>query len=384
MVVTGHFLGKGDVGGPFGWIAVLFLTLYVGAIAAALLWFPLLAISQLIQRPRPKQWWMGLVLPIAAFVCAAPIPLKEVAKWWAARRVEHQVTIALDAPGGTPQAWAGIDTASNKVIGQVVVWLSNHPAASSEKLQEIADVFSQGPGVATMLASHARCSLSLLQALWDRSPRWRKGNDLRNFEQAIVRHPACGEALHWQILREAEYSETRDAILELRGASNPALYQEYFRVCADCRYLDPRVAIAKDRRLPLSLMPQLARDRDFHVRAALTRNPMLPFELLEQLNADPALEVRHAVIQRTNAPPEWRTSFYLEAIDSADPNIRRIAPEEDENISEASLDKLAQDPVSYVRLTVARNRKTPRRLLESLSRDPDSYVQSEARRHLNE
>jgi len=90
MAVTGHFLGKGNVGGPFGWIGPLFLTLYVGAIAAALVWFPLLAISQLIQRPRPRQWWMQLVLPIAAFVCAAPIPLKEVAKWWAARRVEQQ------------------------------------------------------------------------------------------------------------------------------------------------------------------------------------------------------------------------------------------------------------------------------------------------------
>lgn len=359
-------------------VAFVFTTAYFGAIATGLIWLPLLAWCR-VGQPRKERAGGYILIPAVFAFAVVLVPTgNALIKRGKTMHLEQQVLGALTAPKGTASPWAGIDTSLPAVGGQTCLWLLRTPSVPAWKLDELAAIFPNNHGIATEIARQTECPPRLLTALWERVPLWREKEELRPLEMAIVTHAACEETLLWRILREAAYSETRDAIVARLGPTRPEVYEEYLRVSAEDRNHSTRSLAAKDPRLSPALMTKLATDERVSVRATLAGNPALPFTLLEQLSADPDIQVRHQVILRPQARAEWREKFYREAVDSKLTDIRYAVVSEDPSISPETLARLASDESWGIRETVAKHPKTPLEIIKKLATDSDAVVRSAA------
>ena len=386
-LVVGLFMAgyrlKGE-SNSYGLLPLAFVVFigYFGAITTGLLWLPLFALSRLFQPSGQRSSWLLLIPAMFAFVVASMPAGNALAKKSAAARLQQQVLTALQIQAGGGQTWSGIDPHLPAVSGEVIGWLEENKSAAPEKLAEIAAVFSENVHIATRIARQPGCSSHLLGILWGRVHFWRQKEDLRTFEAAIVGNPACVDALHWRVLRETPYSDTRDLILARKSASIPGLFEEYLRVSTESSDHFTRARFAKDLRLPVTLMARLAEDESAIVRAALATNPNLPAKQLEKLAEDPELRVRLSVALRPETPPEWRRTFFLEAANSKYSDLRWAAVGDDPEASDSTLTKLSDDESWGIRLTVAQHRRTPRAVLEKLARDANAEIRTTAQRRL--
>ncbi len=383
VLAAGRLAGQSD---PFGLLPVVFVmaTAYYGGIAAGLIWLPILAWCRLGQ-PSEERSPISVLVPAALLFGLALIPIGfAVAKHSRAQLLERRTLQALNAAPSTVSPWARIDTRLPAVAGQVIQWLERTPTVPAWKLEEIAATFPDNNWLAVRLARQKECPLSLLETLWDRTAAWRKKEDLRTLEMALVTHPACDEALLKRILQGDSYPETRDAIVARFGPERSDIANEALRLSAENEDFSTRAVAAKNPRLPRSLMEKLADDPRTVVRATLATNPALPFELLEKLNRDAEVEVRHQVILHPAAQAEWKSAFYRDAVTAKSTDIRYSVVSEDPDISPETLATLAGDESWGIRQAVADHPKTSREVLEQLASDSDNIVRTAAKSRLSE
>jgi MFS family permease len=137
--------------------AFVLMTAYFGAIATGLIWLPLLAWCRIGQPKKERVGGYILIPAVFAFVVALVPTGDALVKRGKTLHLEQQVLGALTAPKGTASPWDGIDTSLPAVGGHTVLWLLRTPSVPAWKLDELAAIFPNNPGIATQIARQTEC-----------------------------------------------------------------------------------------------------------------------------------------------------------------------------------------------------------------------------------
>lgn len=277
-------------------------------------------------------------------------------------------------------------------------WEQILPILSGRKLQELQRVSAvmiglSGPGVGTLRQRVDLLPLYGLLILLSWGDNARSRSILVALAGNTHTPPNALAKLPTDILEELALNKGKDGVreeafknsnidplivyrieLESQAAEEIAKANEFFASRLHSPYaiaqvlrngdLASRMKIARDRRTPVNILEQLAKDPDESVREYLAANPNLPLTSRLELTRDPSFKVRSALARKQSnrsTPIEILESL---ANDESE-GVRALVADNPETPAEI-LVQLANDSNREIKNKVVANRNTPVEVLERL------------------
>lgn len=148
-------------------------------------------------------------------------------------------------------------------------------------------------------------------------------------------------------------------------------------------------AIFHDKLVSISLLEQLATHEDWEIRRAVAANPNIPETLFQQLANDEVEQVRsHALARRVSHSQdiikvpntlEEKIKIFKSFADGEKPSLNRLTVLLSDYADESLLEKNFASSSCLERYAIAKNKKTPYRVLESLVKDSNLIVRAAAK-----
>ncbi len=190
--------------------------------------------------------------------------------------------------------------------------------------------------------------------------------------QVIAANPNIPMDVLFQLFAKYPIQIFNNPVFDLLLLENPLLLDELYKK------LKKHNSIFKHLELPLFFLEWGAKHQDWQVRANVAESELTPPHLLKQLACDKYYRVRNNVVKNANTPDE-----ILDLLAYDPHEVVRITMLENSR-SEKILNGLVEKEQYIVRLSIAKNHRTPANILQKLLQDKDESIRYAAAKNFGQ
>ena len=171
---------------------------------------------------------------------------------------------------------------------------------------------------------------------------------------------------------------TNSNFIKICIAETTTLEEKLIELAKDRDWL-VRISVARNINTPCDLFFLLAKDQSFLIQNAVAQNPNAPVEILELF----AYSKYYSTV-RVSVAKNSKTPLYILRILKHDLDVEvRKGVAQNQNSSSDILSSLAKDDADEVRQAVAENPQTPANILENLANDVKYYIRLSVAQNVN-